>query len=298
MGPLALVVAGAALLPAPLLLLFTHRPPPPTVDLAERLLRERIDDAEERARQADAHNEATTRFMARISHELRTPLNAIIGYCELLLEDARGTQAQDLRRIRTSGRHLLGLVDSVLDLSQLEAGDFDVRPGPVLVHELVAQVAEAAGVLAEENRTRLLIDAPESLGTVVLDPRMLRQILFNLVTSACRFTVEGTVRVRAERQLQGLVLTVEDDGIGMTPRQVEQAFTPFAPHTDGQVPAYAGAGVGPAVCKAFSTAMQGSIDIQSAPGEGATVTVRLPLELRLVEAAAHDLDEDPTVFLR
>lgn len=259
--------------------------------------------------QADARRrqqsilEAQEAFLARMSHELRTPLNAVNGYCELLLEDAEGPARVDLERIRVAAANLGALVTSVLDLSELQSGDYALRPEVVRLDELVGRVVDASRFVADQQRDTLEVEVEREL-VVTVDRRMLSSILFHLVSNACKFTLKGTVRIAArsaQTELRGvpsdaLEVVVSDTGIGMTPRQIEAAFQPFSQGDDSFTRRYDGGGVGLAVVNGFVQAMGGEVAITSVPGAGATVKVLLPKEVRPRNDFLGD-DED-TVLLR
>ncbi len=271
---------------------------------AARLAMQQLEDAQAGARRREqAILEVQEVFLARMSHELRTPLNAVTGYCELLLEDATGDVRADLERIRIAAANLGALVTSVLDLSELQSGDFAIKPEVLRVDELVAQVVDACRFVAEQQRDSIEVDVEQGL-VVVVDKRMLSSVLFHLTSNACKFTMKGVVRLTArsaQPNLQGvptdaLELVVSDTGIGMTPRQIEAAFLPFAQGDDSFTRRYDGGGVGLAVVNGFVRAMGGEVAITSVPGSGATITVLLPKEVRARNESFGD-DED-TVLLR
>ncbi|MEZ4319865.1 MAG: HAMP domain-containing sensor histidine kinase [Myxococcota bacterium] len=236
-------------------------------------------------------------FLARMSHELRTPLNAIQGYTDLLLEDKASDHpdVHELTSIRRATRHLLALVESVLDLSQLRAGRFIVEPRDLDLGGLATDVVEAVGDQAARSKTRVTVDVENGL-TVRSDPRMVRQILFNLAHNACRFTFKGRVHISIQSlDADVFEMVVKDDGIGMTEAQTEAATRAFWQAEQGTTRRYDGAGVGLAVCKGLAEAMGGSLRVESKLGRGATVTVELP---RKVQASLLDFDDEPTVLLR
>ncbi|MCB9676737.1 MAG: HAMP domain-containing histidine kinase [Alphaproteobacteria bacterium] len=237
-------------------------------------------------------------FLARMSHELRTPLNAIQGYTDLLIEDKPPGHPDlgDLGAIRRATRHLLALVESVLDLNQLRTGNFQVEPLDLDLAAIVDDVVEAVSEQAQRNKNRLKVEVEAGL-EVRSDKRMIRQILFNLVHNACRFTFKGTVSITV-RSLDPdwFEIGVRDDGIGMTNAQVEAATLPFWQGDSGTTRRYDGAGVGLAVCKGLAEAMGGKLTIASKMGHGASVMVELP---RRAQASGYDFDdEEPTVLLR
>ncbi len=238
-------------------------------------------------------------FLSRMSHELRTPLNAVLGYAEMLIEEEEDTEARDdLSRIRSATLNLLAMVTSVLDLTQLHSGDFAVAPESVLVGDVVDQVIDATRLEAESHGDELVVHVEPGLMTH-LDRRMLHSILFNLVSNACKYTHRGEIRVRVHPRPNGKVrIEVADTGIGMTERQVKEAFEPFQQADGTLTRRYDGSGLGLAVVRGFAEAMGGTVNIRSTLGKGATVVVDLPREC---EARVPDgiFDEDePTMLIR
>lgn len=237
-------------------------------------------------------------FLSRMSHELRTPLNAIKGYAELLLEDKASDHpdSPDLQGILRSTHRLLAFVDAVLDLNQIQSGRTSLDRTRFSVTELVEEVQLAVTDEATRNDNQLSSKVEEL--TVHNDRRLLRQILFNLLHNAARFTYQGTVALRI-RSLPGhrMEIVVADNGIGMTRRQVEAATEPFWQADSGTTRRYDGAGVGLSVCRGLAELMGGDLQIESRLGEGARVTVRLPLEVE-ADTDAWDDEDDETMLLR
>jgi signal transduction histidine kinase len=222
-------------------------------------------------------------FLANMSHELRTPLNAIIGLTEMMTSNAArfGTdKAQEpLRRVHAAGTHLLGLINQVLDLSKIEAGKLDLNSESVSLAPLIDEVIGTARQLAEQNKNRLVVDAAENLGTIVVDPMRLRQILLNLLSNACKFTKEGEVSLRARRVTDGrdtIELAVADTGIGMTPEQLGKLFQEFSQAEASTAKKYGGTGLGLAITRRLARMMGGDVTVASEPGKGSVFTVRLP----------------------
>jgi len=275
--------------------------------VVEAQLRTEVADAQRRAITAEAKEygerqratEATkvrTAFLTRMSHELRTPLNAVIGYAEMVAEELDDDELKaDLTRIRRAGLHLKGLVTTVLDLTQLESGRYEVRPVPVDLSKMASEVMDGATNEAEIQQNTLVFDAPEqALATV--DPRMVQSILFNLVHNAVKYTARGTVTVSITVDTEAHI-RVRDTGIGMTPQQLRQAFEPFVQGDGTTTRRYDGSGLGLAICRGFAEAMGGRIAVESSVGEGATVDVFLPLLVESHVPEDEDMDE-PTMLLR
>ena len=254
-----------------------------------------------RAREAaEAASRAKSLFLANMSHELRTPLNAIIGYSEILQEEAgelgREDFLADLRKIHAAGTHLLSLITDVLDLSELEAGRMALELRTFDVAPLVTEVAGAMRPLAEKNGNALAVRA-EGLGAMTADPAKVRQCLLNLVGNACKFTERGAVALDVSRAPGGggdwLTFRVADSGIGMTPAQLALLFRPFTQVDPSATRKYGGSGLGLAITKRFCEMMGGEIAVESVPGRGTTVSLRLPAVVRgAVPTPAPDAGRD------
>lgn len=235
--------------------------------------------------EAEAANESKTLFLANMSHELRTPLNAIIGYSELLAEDAQdaGDEAMvpDLRKIHTAGKHLLGLINEVLDLSKIEAGKMEIYLEDFEVDALVEGVAGTVQPLTSRKSNTVVVDAA-GLGSMRSDITKVRQMLFNLLSNAGKFTENGEIRLRARREtVQGrdwLSFEVEDTGIGMSPEQQARVFEPFSQADASTTRKYGGTGLGLAITRRFAQMLGGEIAMRSTAGVGTTFVLRLPAD--------------------
>ena len=236
-------------------------------------------DAAERA------NEAKSLFLANMSHELRTPLSAIIGYSEMMNEEIEdGAQATDLvgdlGKIQGNARHLLGLINDVLDISKIESGKMEVFAETFDVGAVIDEVASSVQGLMVQKGNRLVLDVVSGdLGTARTDVVKLRQILLNLLGNAAKFTEAGIVTLSARRergQPDHLVLAVADTGIGMTEEQVGQLFQRFHQADVSTTRKFGGTGLGLALAKAFGTMLGGDLTVDSVPSHGSTFTVRLP----------------------
>jgi signal transduction histidine kinase len=233
---------------------------------------------------AEAANRAKSAFLANMSHELRTPLNAIIGYSEMLEEDAQASGnaafASDLQKIRSAGKHLLGLINDVLDLSKVEAGKMKLFLETFEVAGVVEEVVATAQPLAEKNGNTLEVRCAPDVGQLREDITKVRQVLLNLMSNACKFTEKGKVSldVTRENDVTGtwVVFRVRDTGIGMTSEQMGKLFQAFTQADGSTQRKYGGTGLGLALSRKFCVMMGGDINAASEPGSGSTFTMRLP----------------------
>jgi len=235
---------------------------------------------------ADAANKAKSVFLANMSHELRTPLNAIIGYSELLQEEAEGSGAReftaDLQKILGAGRHLLTLINEILDLSKIEAGRMTVSIETVDIASLVESVTTTSMPLVEAKGNTMDVRLAADIGSMQTDPIRLKQCLLNLLGNAAKFTERGRITVQAGRVHAGasvrIVFQIADTGIGMSPEQLGKIFEPFVQadaHTSAR---YGGTGLGLAIVRNLTRLLGGDVQAVSAPGKGSTFILELPAE--------------------
>ena len=241
--------------------------------------------------QAEESSRAKSQFLANMSHEFRTPLNAIIGYSEILKEDAveagQVERSTDLERINVAGRHLLALVNEVLDLSKIEAGRMELYVEHFDVTELVGDLVSTVHPLAAANGNELSVDCEPDLGQMAADATKVRQILYNLLSNAAKFTEQGRIAVRAHRLEEPgaenhdgwIVFTVTDTGIGMARDRIEAAFLAFDQLDPSNTRKYGGTGLGLAISRHYCEMMGGAISAESEPGRGSVFTVRLPADV-------------------
>jgi signal transduction histidine kinase len=253
--------------------------------MLEQRVRERTAEIEDKSRQLAEASDRKSQFLASMSHELRTPLNAIIGLTEMMVTNSVrfGTEkAQEpLRRVNAAGTHLLGLINEVLDLSKIEAGKLELNPEPVDLARLIDEVIGTAGQLAEKNKNRLVVEAPQNVGALTADSMRLKQILLNLLSNACKFTKDGEVALRVREVVDGrawIELAVADTGIGLTAEQQAKLFQDFTQADSLTARRYGGTGLGLALSRRLARMMGGDVTVASEAGKGSVFTVRMPAQ--------------------
>ena len=234
---------------------------------------------------ASSASQAKTDFLAKVSHELRTPLNAIIGYSEMLIEESEDdgleTYTDDLTKIHSSGEHLLTLINDILDISKIEAGKMDLYLEDFELGKFISQVISTAQPLVEKNRNKMIVELDDSIGNLRNDETKLRQVLLNLLSNAAKFTEEGVVKLKVSKAARASVkFELSDTGIGMTPKQLKNAFEEFMQAETSTSKKYGGTGLGLPISKKITEMMDGKIDIKSKVGEGTTFTITIPKTIK------------------
>jgi signal transduction histidine kinase len=239
---------------------------------------------------AEAANRHKSEFLANMSHELRTPLNAVLGYAELIQDGIYGEVSKKmqgvLERIQQNGRHLLGLINDVLDLSKIEAGQLTLSPVDYSMRELVLDVVSATEALASEKKLALEVDVPADLPHGRGDERRLTQVLMNLVSNAIKFTEAGSVSIGANVEDGSFLVTVSDTGVGIAPEDRERIFEEFQQVDSSSTRKKGGTGLGLAIARRIVELHGGRIWVESTPGQGSTFAFTLPLSVAQQEVAA------------
>jgi len=242
---------------------------------------------------AELANKAKSEFLAKMSHEFRTPLNAIIGYCELIKEEADEIDelgfVDDLNRIHTSAKHLLALINDILDISKIEAGKMEIFVETFDVRDALEEVWNTVHDLVEKNGNELEFECSENLGSMTSDQMKLKQVLINLVGNSAKFTQNGLVRLNTSlfnrNGSEWLRFQVIDTGIGIDPEDQKKLFQAFSQADNSTSRRYGGTGLGLAITQRFVQMMGGTITVESTPGKGSTFEVQLPAELSVVPKA-------------
>jgi PAS domain S-box-containing protein len=250
-----------------------------SIDITERTrAAQELQLAKDRAEAADHLKSA---FLATMSHELRTPLNSIIGFTGILLQDLAGPlndeQKKQLSMVQTSARHLLALINDILDISKIEAGQVKTEEAAFSLPDLVVEITGVARPLAEKKGLDLRIEVASDVGILRSDRRRVGQILMNLLSNAVKFTASGQVRVACRLDGNRAVVSVTDTGIGITKEDIAKLFVPFQQVDSGLTRNYEGTGLGLSISKRLVTLLGGDIGVESEPGRGSTFTFRLPI---------------------
>jgi signal transduction histidine kinase/DNA-binding response OmpR family regulator len=255
-------------------------------DVTER--RRAEEEVAEAREAAEAANRSKSQFLANMSHELRTPLNAILGYSEMLQEEAAEQSlesfAGDLERINAAGKHLLALINDILDLSKIEAGKMELFVERFDLAELIDEVASTVQPMVHKNANTLKVVRAAGLGEMRADQMKVRQTLYNLLSNAVKFTQGGTITLDADRQLmdggEWIVFRVADTGIGLSDEQLSKLFLDFSQADASTTRRFGGTGLGLALTRRFCQMMGGDVSVQSVLGEGSVFTIKLPALMR------------------
>lgn len=243
---------------------------------------------------AEDANRAKSIFLANMSHELRTPLNAIIGYSEMLEEETRESgkvdAVRDLQKIQSAGKHLLSLINDILDLSKIEAGKMGLHLETFDVAKMIEEIVSTVQPGVAKNNNTIRVDVASNAGKMRADLTKVRQILLNLLSNSCKFTERGAISLKVDRRTidhrDWLQFQIADTGIGITPEHKENLFREFSQADTSIARKYGGTGLGLAITNRFVQIMRGTIAVDSMPGQGATFTIQLPAEVTVDSSEA------------
>jgi CheY-like chemotaxis protein len=234
---------------------------------------------------AEQASRAKSAFVANMSHELRTPLNAIIGYSEMLQEEAEDLEndifIDDLSKINSAAKHLLGLINDILDISKIESGRMEIHLETIDIYTVVQEVSQTILPLVAKNKNQFQINCDPNIGKMVTDVTKLRQNLFNIISNAAKFTQGGTIWLTVLRQDDWIYFQIKDTGIGMNPDQMSRIFQPFTQADESTTRKYGGTGLGLTITQQFCHMLGGDIFVDSQEGYGSSFVIQLPVHATL-----------------
>jgi len=246
----------------------------------EELIQERTSELISAKERAEAADRLKSAFLATMSHELRTPLNSIIGFTGILLQGLVGPlndeQKKQLNMVKTSANHLLSLINDVLDISKIEAGQLQVEHEPFDLPKSIRKIEHTVRPLAEKKHLTLNVIISPDIGIIKSDMRRVEQILLNLLSNAIKFTEEGGITLMCTMQNETVKINVEDTGIGIKTEDIDKIFRPFLQIDSGITRKYEGTGLGLSICKKLVRLLGGDIRVQSEYGKGSIFTFTIP----------------------
>lgn len=240
-----------------------------------------LDDVTKSYVRTEAASQAKSSFLANMSHELRTPLNAVIGYSEIIYDNAQDndfkTIPSDAKKITKAGQHLLSLINNVLDLSKIESGKMDVFVEDINIYHLLNEIKETTEALVYKNKNTFIFNVPENLSTIKTDSTKLRQILFNIIGNAAKFTEDGEITISVVEHQNNLQISIADTGIGMSADQLDDLGTPFMQADISTTRKYGGTGLGMSLTEHLADLLGIKVDVQSITNEGTSFELIIPL---------------------
>lgn len=243
-----------------------------------------LKDATSAYEKAESANSAKSSFLANMSHELRTPLNAVIGYSEIIAESAIDKDfksiPKDAEKITYAGKHLLALINNVLDLSKIESGKMEIFIEEINIYHLLHGIKETTEALISKNKNRFIFDVPENINIIKSDITKLRQILLNIIGNAAKFTSSGEVAIRVKAVADNLKISISDTGIGMSEQQLKDLTTPFTQADISTTREYGGTGLGMSLTDNLAELLHIEMAVKSTPDEGTIFELTIPLEYK------------------